>query len=116
MSDQTTGIIKLKLDGSVIESENDATLNPGGIKRTPAVHGGKTYYTEEEVPAEVTFKVPLTKNVNVITLNEMKDKTLTFIADTGQRYLVRGAFTLDVVEHGLTSAEVKMSGDKAELV
>ena len=116
MSGQVTGKVKIKIDGSVIESENEATLDPGGTPREPVSHGGKTYFTESDTPPSLKFKILLTKNVDVTDIGKWTGKTATFIADTGQRYLIRNAFTVNVVEHGATSTDVEMSGDRAEKV
>lgn len=116
MSGQVTGKAKVRIDGQIIESENGATLNPGGTPREPSSHGGKTYYTESDAPPSLKFKIMLTKDIDVTDVGKWKDKTVTFQADTGQRYLMRRGFTVNVVEHGTTSADVEMSGDRAEKV
>lgn len=116
MSEQVTGKVKVRIDGGVIESENEATLDPGGVSREPASHGGKTYYTESDSPPSLKFKILLTATVDVTEVNKWKNKTATFITDTGQRLLMRNAFTVNVIEHGMTSADVEMSGDRVEKV
>lgn len=116
MSNQVTGKVKIKIDGSVLKSENEATLDPGGTPREAASHGGKTYFTESDSPPSLKFKILLTKDVDVTDIGKWVGKTATFIADTGQRYLLRNAFTVNVIEHGSTSADVEMSGDRAEKV
>lgn len=116
MSEQVTGKVKIRIDGGIVESENEATMDPGGTPREPSAHGGKTYYTESDSAPSLKFKVLLTKDVDVIEIGTWKNKTATFIADTGQRYLMRNAFTVNVIEHGTTSADVEMSGDRAEKV
>lgn len=118
MSDsQVTGKVKIKLDGGVVESENEAELEPGGEINGSMTHHNKTYrMSEADEPAVVKFKMPLTGQVDVVDIQAWKDKALTFEADTGQRYLVRNAFTVGKVTHGKGSTDVEMHGDPAEKV
>jgi hypothetical protein len=118
MSDsQVTGKVKIELDGGVVESENEAELEPGGEINDSITHHKKTYrMAEADAPAVVKFKMPLTVDVDVVEIQGWKDKTLTFVADTGQRYLVRNAFTVGKVTHGKGSTDVEMRGDPAEKV
>lgn len=116
MSEQITGKVVVRVDGAVVESENQATFTPEGVTRNPVRHGGKTFYSEEETPALLEFKALITKDTDVIELGKITGATAFFEADTGQRYVLRNAFTTKVVAHdgsGVTSVEMScQSSDK----
>lgn len=91
MSKQITGRAKITIDGTVITSENGAKLNPGGVNRKPERHGGVTFFAEEEVPPSVECTVNHTADVDILKLSAIKNATVTFEADTGQKWLMNGA-------------------------
>lgn len=91
MSKQITGRAKISIDGKVIPSENGAKLNVGGASRKPERHGGTTYYAEEEVAPTIECVVNHTKDVDILDLAAIKNATVTFETDTGQKWLMNGA-------------------------
>jgi len=116
-SGQLSGKVSIRVDGDFIATENEATLTPDGVKRDPIRHGGKTYFSEEETAPELVCKVLLTKDVDVIKLNQITNATVLFEADTGQKYYMRGAFSTEVVPfEGKGIAEMKMSANTVEKV
>lgn len=112
-----TGKVEIRIDGELIGTENQATLNPGGVNRSPESHGGRTYYTEEDVPPELECTVQLTKEVDVIFLSNIVGATVLFEANTGQQFIMRQAFTTEPVVHaGNGKAPMKMSADSVDKV
>ncbi len=107
MSKQITGKAVINVDGAVIPTENNAKLNPGGASRNPERHGGKTYFTEEEVAPGIECNVLHTKDVDIIALSAIKGATVLFDTDTGHKWILRGATTQNVVE---------LEGGKSKLV
>lgn len=108
---QITGKVEIRVDGKKLATENRATLNPGGVTRAAERHGGKTYYGEEETPPLLETNVLITKETDVINLGSITGATVMFIADTGQKYVMRDAFTTEPVPHdGSGKAALKMSG------
>lgn len=112
-----TGKVQLKVDGAIIQSENDAELDPGGETYESKVIQGTTHrMSTQDAPSIVSFKLAMTEKTDVTEVSRWKDKTLTFIADTGQRYLIRDAFVVGRVKHMRESADVEMHGQPAERV
>ena len=110
-----TGKVQLKVDGVRVQSENDAELDPGGeTYESKNVQGTTHRMSSEDTPAIVSFKLAMTENVDVTEVSRWKNKTLTFITDTGQRYLIRDAFVVGRVKQMRDSADVEMHGPPAE--
>ena len=112
-----TGKVTIRVDGQVIAAENKATLNPGGVTRDPESHGGKTYYSEEDVPPLLEASVLITKETDVMALSSITGATVLFEANTGQKFMLRDAFTTDpVVFDGAGKTALKMSAQAAEKI
>jgi len=109
------GKATIRLDGVVVAAENKATLNPGGVNREPESHGGKTFYSEEDVPPLLELSVLVTKETDVIALSRMVGATVLFEADTGQKFMLRDAFATEpVVFDSAGKTPLKMSAQAAE--
>jgi len=117
MSDQITGKVTIRVDGEVLATENKATFTPEGVTRTPERHGGKTYYSEEETPPMLEASVLITEVTDILKLSNITGATVFFEADTGQQYMMRNAFTTEVVAHdGGGKAPLKMSAESSDKV
>ncbi|MBL1321509.1 MAG: phage tail tube protein [Methylophaga sp.] len=95
MSGQMSGKAVIRVDGSVLATENQATLTMQGVNRSPERHGGETYFTEEETAPLMECSVLITKDTNIAKLNDMTNVTVFFEADTGQQFVMRNAFTTE---------------------
>ncbi|MEW4983068.1 MAG: phage tail tube protein [Cycloclasticus sp.] len=117
MSGQITGKVVIRVDGAVLPTENKATLAGAGVTRTPEAHGGKTYFSEEETPPSLEATVLITKDTDVFALNKITNATVFFEADTGQQYIMRNAFTTEVVPHdGSGKTPLKMSAESVDKI
>lgn len=94
---QITGKATISVDGKELPTENGAKLTVAGVKRNVERHGGRTYYHEEEVAAELDCNILHTKDVDVVALSNMVGVTGLFKADTGQVFILRGGFTTEPV-------------------
>lgn len=106
-----TGKGTLTIDGTRYAIENGATLNPGGVNRVAERHGGDTYYKEDEVPPMLEGNVLHTADTDILAMGNITGATVIFEADTGQKYLLRGAFTTEPVPLDSSSGKsaLKMS-------
>jgi len=91
------GKATIRVDGKVIPTENRATFNPGGYKREPERHGGKTYFTQNEEAPRLEVSILQNSAFDEIALNKIDNATITFMADTGQKRMLRKAFTVEPV-------------------
>jgi len=112
-----TGKVIIRIDGVVIPTENQATLNPGGDKREPETHGGITYHSASEEPPMLECTVLQTKSFDAIELTNLVNATAMFEADTGQTYMMRKAFSTDTVSFaGNGKAPMKLSCERLDKV
>jgi len=112
-----TGKVTIKIDGKVLAAENQATLDLGGTKRNPETHGGKTYFGEEESPALLEVSLLITKETDLMALNEMTGGTVFVEADTGQQFMMSGAFTTEPVSlDGGGKTPLKISCESLEQI
>lgn len=116
---QMLGRATIRANGQVIETAKGASLDLGGTKRNPVTVGRVVGYAEETVPAMLEFETALVRGQSLETLRNLTGATVIFECDTGQRYVMRDAFTTDAItlkdgEGG--NVAVKMAGPGAEEV
>jgi hypothetical protein len=113
-----TGIAEITVDGTRLATENGATLDPGGYNREPERHGGDTYYKEDEVPPMLECNVLHTSETDILALSNITGATVVFKANTGQRFLLRGAFTTAPVplDSGSGKSALKMSARSCDKI
>lgn len=97
------GQATIRIDGTVIESDDDATLKPGGIKNNPRMIGQKFHHNQTTIPAMVTCKVGVSADVSLRKLQELTGVEITFESDTGKTWIVRNA--VQTAELELTGGE-----------
>lgn len=90
---QVTGVIRIKLNGTLVRSKQGATLNFGGVNRT--VQKGHSVYgfSEEVQESVITLTIAHTSDVDEDELIDFTDGVVLFETDTGKTYQVNGAFT-----------------------
>lgn len=116
---QITGKATIRVDGQLWRTEDGASLDTGGVKRTAKVGGGNVYgYSEETVPPELECKVYHTKDTDVPAINAITSATVLFESDTGDSYVLREAFVLESakLESKDGTIPVKFSGTSCKRV
>jgi Phage tail tube protein len=113
-----TGIAEITVDGQRLATENGATLDPGGYNREPERHGGDTYYKEEEVSPSLECNVLHTSETDILALSAITGATVIFKANTGQRYMLRGAFATATVplDSGSGKSALKLSARSCDKI
>ena len=89
---QVTGIVFVKVNGSLQRSKEGAKLMLGGKERTEQTGHSVYGYSEKVVPAEVEFTLAHTSDDDLIALRDITDGTINFETDSGQVFVVGGAF------------------------
>lgn len=92
------GRATIRVNGQVYETDDDATLRPGGIKNNDRMTGQKFYYNQTAISAQVTCKVPVTKDTSLRALQEIADAEITFESDTGKTWIIRNAAQTGEIE------------------
>lgn len=110
----------IKVNGALLESMPGAKLALGGVSRKPVVGANSVHgFSEEVVPGSVECEVSVGKDTKVMDWTKWSDVSVTFECDTGQVFVVRGAFLEEPPE--LTAQEggkvpLKLTGQPAEQV
>lgn len=93
---QITGKAIIRVDGQQWKTEDGATLDVGGVKRTAKMGGGNVYgYSEETTAPELECKVYHTKDTDATAIGKITSATVMFESDTGDAYVLREAFVLE---------------------
>lgn len=118
---QFTGVCNIKKDGQLYKSKEGARLKVGGPgfpNRTAVPHNSGVGFTEEPTSPEIQAVILHGAGDDLLGL-DFTSATVTFECDTGQVYLLIGAFrTGDGPELSDRGGEVPlaMSGERLERV
>jgi len=108
-----TGRASIKVDGEVLLTEVGATMNVGGFEREAMMGGrGVNGYKQSPVAPTVQCTVHHTNETDIIKLAGITNATLLFETDTGQSWMLRGAFVTEPPEldAGAGTFELNFSG------
>lgn len=91
---QSTGTVVVRVNGKSVLSKPGAKLKPGGPKRTAQVADGQAglHFTEEPMPAVITFDTLHTEDFSIDEIRAWKGVTATFECDNGITYQVAPAY------------------------
>lgn len=115
---KTFSIAYIKVDGELLRSLPGAKLDLGGKVRSSVVGASEVHgYSEAIKPAALECEISLVEGASLEKLRNITNATITFEADTGQTWIVRGAFTTETLN--ITAGEggkvaLKMEGQPAE--
>ena len=114
---QITGKAIIKVDGNQWRTTDGCKLHPGGVEREAKVGGGKVQgYSEKSKAPELDASVYHTKDTDLTATNAIKDATVLFECDTGDRYLLKSAFVTsqEALDSENGTVPVKMSAMSCE--
>lgn len=103
-----TGTCFIQADGLALESKDgEASLEFGGKERQAVYANGRLLGpSEKAICATVGSTLAHTAVTNMDALAKAKNITITFITDTGKRYVIRNAFA---------TKPPKLSGDSGDI-
>lgn len=108
--------ITVKKSGTVIRTLPGGKFTLGGVERTPVIHeDGTVGYTEEYKETLLEVDTSLMKGEKLSSLN-FAEATVSVEVDTGQRYVMRNAFTTARAETGDGKSPLKISCETCEEV
>lgn len=117
---QFLGRVYIRVNGQTIPSlPGSAKLNPGGVERTPVVGDyGFLGFTEKPVHGEIECDIAVSASTDLAALNDTTNASITFEADSGQVWIMRGAALAAPVniQSGDGKAQVKFIGSEIEQV
>ena len=115
---QQTGRITIDLGGgNVLTSKEGASLQIGGIQRDDALtDNGDHYWKEKAIAAEVDATMIHTTDSDLVAMQHMTGRQVTFETDTGQTFLMADAVfkSAGTLKNG--EVDVKFGGRPAEKV
>ena len=114
---QITGKAIIKVDGNQWRTTDGCKLHPGGVEREAKTGGGKVHgYKEKTKAPELEASVYHTKDTDLTAINAIKDATVIFESDTGDRYVLRSAFVTsqESLDSEAGTVGVKMSAEACE--
>jgi len=117
MSNQVVGRAKISL-GAIgeVATEKGATLDPGGVIGEPKpADNGRIYRMDKVEASKLSCKIMATPDISSAQL-KFNDATVLFEADTGQKWMIRNAFTSNTVPLDSSNGtyDLEVSGDIAE--
>lgn len=90
------GRATITVDGIVLESKPGASIDIGGDKRTPVtLDSGKVGFSAEPMPSQVDCEIVMDKDTRLAAMRDWDDVTIGFACDTGQRYVIANAFSIN---------------------
>lgn len=101
MSGKLFGLATIRTDGQYLETFEGASMDPGGIKRTPrpgARNAGT--FTESIEPSKVECEVQFGEGVSIASIQAISDGVITFETDTGQTYVINHGYCADPPQLG----------------
>lgn len=115
---QITGKATIRVNGKEIRTDGKGKLKLGGEKREPVTGPGKVHgYKEETEAPELEVKVLHTADISLKELQAITDATALVETDTGRQFVLREAFTTDVIELDFADGfTLKMSGTAVDEV
>lgn len=112
------GQASIRINGQYYESDNDASLKPGGIKNNNRMIGRKSFYNQTTIPSEVKCKIGVTKDISLTALQSISEAEVTFTSDTGRTWIIRNAAQTGELEmsggDSGGSVELTLQGEPAE--
>ncbi|MCC6581967.1 MAG: phage tail tube protein, partial [Phycisphaeraceae bacterium] len=71
LNNQILGRATIRIDSQVFDTEPGATIRPGGIKNTSRQMTDKHYFSQSEISARLTCKVPVSPETSLRQLQEI---------------------------------------------
>lgn len=110
------GRATVKVDGgTTLKSKEGASLVVGGVTREDEPNDqGTVDYRENTQPAEVTATLVHTTELDVIGLQKFAGGPVNFELDTGEVFVVPGAYVKEIGSMSSGEVEVTFGGNPAE--
>lgn len=94
----------IKVDGKVLETLPGAKLDPGGMERTTVVGANEVHgFSETPKQSKCECEISVGKATSLDELRKIEAATINFECDTGQIYVIRGAWLTNTPE--MTASE-----------
>ena len=110
MANKLFGRATIVVDGQVLDTFRGASIDIGGVKRNPQPGANSTGgFTEELQPSKVECEIQMDASLSLTALGDIENATVQFRCDTGQVYLVVGAYCAEPPTATEGDGKVKMT-------
>ncbi|HBD18682.1 MAG TPA: hypothetical protein DC063_00275 [Arenimonas sp.] len=89
------GIVKIKLDGSLLHSKPGASIDPGGPVRQAVESDQPGFFSETRRTSRIECDLVVDAAFSADALRRADDVTATFETDTGQVWVVNHAWVVE---------------------
>jgi hypothetical protein len=86
------GLADIAVDGTVVLSGDDSTLEPGGVTREVVKGNQVNGYKEAVMESKLEVNVAIDASFSLDFYRGITNSTITFTADTGQVWSIAGAW------------------------
>lgn len=107
---RVVGQAQIAVDGQILESDGEATLDLGGPVRE-AVSGDYQAgaFRETTAPSKLDVSILVKAGTRLTDLRKIENATVTFKADTGQTYIIRNAYLADAITLSSSDGKAKLA-------
>jgi hypothetical protein len=110
------GRATITVNGRVFMTNNGATFDPGGYTKTSvSTDQGVAGFSRAARPAKIVCKVPLRSGDSLADF-DFDDGTVTFEADSGQKWLVSPAWTTGEPQLSNDGYDLNIEGPAAKAI
>lgn len=112
---KSIGVVKIKIDGELLNSKPGAKLDPGGPVRTAVEANEPGYFSTAKQGSRIEADIIVNKDFSVDKLRNAEDITATFEADTGQAWVINHAYVANPPEiTGGSGSAIVIEGPAAQ--
>jgi hypothetical protein len=92
---KSLGVVKIKIDGTLLHSKPGASCDPGGPVRTAVESDQPGYFSETRRPCRMECDLVVDADFSAEDLRRADDVTAVFEADTGQVWVTNHAYVTE---------------------
>ena len=102
------GRVKITADGQLLETDGSSTIDLGGVSREPVVGDYQAgSFMERDNASKVDTNLLFKGSLKLADLRAMDNVTLNIAADTGQNFVIRGAYLAEVISFSSSDGKAK---------
>jgi len=106
---RVVGQCRIKVDGDILETDGQSTLEIGGAKREPVMGDYQAgSFRESTEPAKLEVSILLKAGTSLSAIRSIDNATCTIETDTGQTWIVRNAYCAEVISFASSEGKAKI--------
>lgn len=110
MANKILGRATVKVDGRTVLNKRGATLDIGGVQRTPVIGSQGVHGFSEEIQApKLDLRITQDASFALEDIRKIENATILFQGDDGVSYVLNGAFSTSVPTLAEVDGEITAS-------